>query len=235
MNLVERINAIQQTIRETEASCHRQPHSVTLLAVSKGHTSDDIALAHAAGLNNFGENYLQEALTKISTLAQLPISWHYIGSIQSNKTKIIAKHFDWVHSVCRKEIAIQLNKYRSPELPPLNICIQVNIDNSATKSGVAPNEIAQLISEINTLPNLRLRGLMVIPEPKPDAQQSLTYVSVTNLLHHLNSQFNLTMDTLSMGMSDDLQPAIHAGSTIVRIGRLVFGSRDIGINRRLQY
>lgn len=233
MNLIERINKIQQTIRQTEISCHREPGSVTLLAVSKGHTSDNIALAHSTGLNNFGESYLQEALMKISMLAPLPICWHYIGSIQSNKTKAIAQHFEWVHGVCREEIAILLNKYRSSELPPLNICIQVNIDNSPTKSGIAPDKVAQLISVINMLPNLRLRGLMVIPGPKPDAQQLLTYLSVADLLDHFNYQFNLTMDTLSMGMSDDLQPAIHAGSTIVRIGRRIFGSREIGINRQL--
>lgn len=225
MSLIERINTVQQIIRQTEFACQRAPGSVTLLAVSKGHTSEDIELAHSAGLNHFGENYLQEALVKIAALSSRPICWHYIGSIQTNKTQAIALNFAWVQSVCRKEIAMRLSKHRPSHLPPLNVCIQVNIDNAQTKSGIAPNMVANLISDIRTLPNLHLRGLMVIPTPASNEQQYLTFLRVTKLLHDLNTQFGLTMDTLSMGMSDDLQAAICAGSTMVRVGRGIFGER----------
>lgn len=226
MNLIERIENVQELIHQLEVSCHRQTGSVELLAVSKKHSIQDIKWAYEAGLRNFGENYLQEALIKIHALASFPIYWHFIGAIQGNKTQAIAHNFSWVHSICRKNIAQRLNDHRPATMPPLNVCIQVNIDDEETKSGIKPDLVSDLATAIIELPQLYLRGLMVIPRPTLDVeQQYLTFLKVTNLLHELNAKLNLKMDTLSMGMSDDLSAAIRAGSTMVRIGRSIFGER----------
>jgi len=226
MSIIERIESIQQIIRQVESSCLRPPGSVELLAVSKGHTSQDIVRAFEAGPCNFGENYVQEALVKIQSLTALNLNWHFIGAVQSNKAQIITQNFAWAHGICRIKIAQILNDERPPFLPKLNVCIQVNIDNSETKSGIKPEFAAELAAQITRLPRLHLRGLMVIPQPTSDEQQQyLTYLQVTDLLHRLNSQLNLSMDTLSMGMSNDLSAAIRAGSTMVRIGRGIFGER----------
>ena len=226
MNIPDRIKHVKQMIRHAEAHWHRQPHSVQLLAVSKGHTIKDIESAVTAGLYHFGENYLQEALVKIESLAATPIIWHFIGAIQSNKTALIAQHFSWVHGVCRKKIAQQLNDNRPALLPALNVCIQVNIDDSDSKSGIPPSQVADLATYITQLPRLNLHGLMVIPHPSLDEQQQyLTFLKAARLLQEINTQLGLTMTTLSMGMSNDLSAAIHAGSTLVRVGRAIFGER----------
>ena len=226
MNLVERIQSVQRSIRQLESAYNRQPGSVELLAVSKTRTSQDINQAFAAGLSNFGENYIQEALVKIQALAALPICWHFIGAIQSNKAQAIAQNFAWVHGVCRKKIAQLLNDERPSSLPPLNVCIQVNIDEEDTKAGIQPECVAELAADIIRLPRLHLRGLMVIPKPTQNEQQQyLTFLKVTILLEALNTQMSLNMDTLSMGMSDDLPAAIRAGSTMVRVGRNIFLER----------
>lgn len=226
MSIFKRIENIQQLIRQAEASCLRSPDSVELLAVSKGHTSEDIVHAFEAGIYNFGENYLQESLVKIKSLSALKLCWHFIGAVQSNKAAVIAQNFTWVHGVCRKKIAQLLNDERASSLPRLNVCIQVNIDDSDTKSGIQPELVADLALYIQHLPRLHLRGLMVIPRPTSDEQQQYrTYLKVTELMHALNVQLNLSMDTLSMGMSDDLSAAIRAGSTMVRVGRGIFGTR----------
>lgn len=227
MNLIERIESVQRSLRQLEASSNRQPGSVKLLAVSKTRNNQEIRQAFDAGLSHFGENYIQEALEKIKVLTDLPISWHFIGAIQSNKSQAIAQNFSWAHGVCRKKIAKLLNDQRPTSLPPLNVCIQVNIDDEETKAGIQPELIPELASDIILLPHLRLRGLMVIPKPMQNEQQQYqTFLRVANLLHELNTQMNLNMDTLSMGMSDDLPAAIRAGSTMVRVGRSIFGERS---------
>lgn len=226
MNVAERIDTVQRLMRQLEAACQRKPGSVELMAVSKGQDSLAIKQAFEAGLHHFGESYLQEALEKIQTLNALPLCWHYIGAIQSNKTPAIAQHFAWIHSVSRSKIARLLNDERPASLPRLNVCIQINIDDEETKSGVTPECVAELAAEIIHLPRLDLRGLMVIPKPVLDEElQYQSFLRVTDLLHQLNTQLNLSMDTLSMGMSDDLPAAIRAGSTMVRVGRGIFGER----------
>ena len=226
MTLLKRIEHIQQTIHEVERSCHRQSDSVALLAVSKGQSCELIEQAFHAGLHHFGENYLQEALEKIQLLHSLPLHWHFIGAIQSNKVPAIAQHFSWVHGVCRKKIAQLLHDHRPDSLPALNVCMQINIDDSDTKSGIQPESAEELAHYITQLPRIHLRGLMVITRPMVDEdQQYKTYLRVTELFDKLNAKLGLSMDTLSMGMSDDLSVAIRAGSTLVRVGRGIFGER----------
>ncbi len=224
MSITEQVNSIQQLIRTTEISCQRPPGTVHLLGVSKGRTAEEIEQAYTAGLSDFGESYLQEALSKIQALATLPLCWHFIGPIQSNKTNPIANHFAWVHSVSRHKIALQLNDARPKTLPPLNICIQVNLDDEETKAGIKPNDLAELAYYVLQLPRLHLRGLMAIPKRQLDEQQQyLSFIRLNQLLHTLNQQLNICMDTLSMGMSGDIKAAIRAGSTMVRVGTAIFG------------
>ena len=196
-----------------------------LLAVSKTRPVEEIEAAYKAGQQAFGENYLQEALAKMSALDKLSISWHFIGAIQSNKTREIANAFDWVHSVERIKIARRLSEQRNPELEPLNICLQVNICNENTKSGVRHNEFTDLAREVANLPNLKLRGLMAIPEKVEslDMQRSI-FRKMQQTMTELNQQ-GLDLDTLSMGMSNDMEAAIAEGATIVRIGTAIFGPR----------
>jgi PLP dependent protein len=231
MTLSHTIHHIHQLISETEHACHRPPGSVLLLAVSKQHSVKSIEEAFKLGITQFGENYYQEAKQKIKTLNHLNLSWHFIGPIQSNKTKGIATHFDWVHSVNKISIAERLNQYRPPDLPPLNICLQVNIIEEPSKSGVHYDDTLELARAICQLPRLKLRGLMTIPPPQiePQAQYDV-FIQLNHLMHSLNNQLELHMDTLSMGMSEDLVPAIQAGSTIVRIGRAIFGERINKVN-----
>ncbi len=224
MSIIEQVNSIQQLIRTTEISCQRPPGTVHLLGVSKGRTAEEIEQAYTAGLSDFGESYLQESLSKIQALATLPLCWHFIGPIQSNKTNPIANHFAWVHSVSRHKIALQLNDARPETLPPLNICIQVNLDDEETKAGIKPNDLAELAYYVLQLPRLHLRGLMAIPKRQLDEQQQyLSFIRLNQLLHTLNQQLNNCMDTLSMGMSGDMKAAIRAGSTMVRVGTAIFG------------
>jgi PLP dependent protein len=227
MSITERIAALQSIIREMEISYQRKPLSVHLLAVSKAQPVCAIEEAFAAGLCHFGENYLQEALPKIQKLAMLPLTWHFIGAIQSNKAHAVAQHFSWVHSVTSLKVAQKLHDHRLDSQTPLNVCIQINIDNETSKSGIAPDLAADLANDILQLPRLRLRGLMVIPKPlENSAQQLSSFLRVTHLLDELNTHLNRKLDTLSMGMSDDLAAAICAGSTMVRIGRGIFGQRN---------
>jgi pyridoxal phosphate enzyme (YggS family) len=194
--------------------------------VSKTIAAARIEEAYAAGQRAFGENHAQEAVEKITVLAALPVEWHFIGPIQSNKTRLIAQHFAWVHSVEREKIAERLNAARPEHLPPLNICIQVNLSGEATKSGVAPGEEARLADAIARLPRLKLRGLMAIPEPTADvALQRRRFALLRELKDGLIARGH-ALDTLSMGMTDDFEAAILEGATIVRIGTAIFGRRD---------
>jgi pyridoxal phosphate enzyme (YggS family) len=218
---------ITQIITQTAQQCGRKADDVLLLAVSKQQSIAAIKEAFALGLTHFGENYFQEALYKINTLSDLPIHWHFIGPLQSNKTKGIAQHFSWVHSISRLKIAQLLNEHRPINAEPLNVCLQVNLIPEATKSGIAPNEVAELALAISHLPNLKLRGLMTIPPlPEDQHKQYELFMHLNQLMHRLNHELDLTMDTLSMGMTDDLVPAIQAGATIIRLGRAIFGERQ---------
>ncbi|MEE4718553.1 YggS family pyridoxal phosphate-dependent enzyme [Pseudomonas alliivorans] len=219
------ISTLEQRIRTASLAAQRDPASVGLLAVSKTKPSSALREAYAAGLRDFGENYLQEALGKQAELADLPLCWHFIGPIQSNKTRAIAENFAWVHSVDRLKIAQRLSEQRPEGLEPLNICIQVNVSGEASKSGCTPEDLPALAAAISALPRLRLRGLMAIPEPTEDqAEQAAAFAAVRTLQDHLD----LPLDTLSMGMSHDLEAAIAQGATWVRIGTALFGARDYG-------
>ncbi|KAF6693512.1 YggS family pyridoxal phosphate-dependent enzyme [Pseudomonas sp. EKM23D] len=223
--IADNIGAVSQRIRAAAEAVQRDPDSVHLLAVSKTKPAQAVREAYAAGLRDFGENYLQEALSKQVELTDLPLSWHFIGPIQSNKTRAIAEHFAWVHSVDRLKIAQRLSEQRPAELPPLNICIQVNVSGEASKSGCTPADLPALANAISALPRLTLRGLMAIPEPTDDrAAQDAAFATVRDL----QASLNLPLDTLSMGMSHDLESAIAQGATWVRIGTALFGARDYG-------
>ena len=225
----EKLQAVRRAIAQAASEARRPPDSVTLLAVSKTFGADAVLAAAAAGQMAFGENYLQEALDKIAAvrlaLPQPAIAWHFIGPIQSNKTRPIAEHFDWVHTVEREKIAVRLSEQRPDSLPDLNICLQVNISGEASKSGVAPGDLPALAHAVAQLPKLRLRGLMAIPEPQTDpALQRAAFAQLRVLYEQLRAD-GLPLDTLSMGMSADLQPAVLEGATIVRVGSAIFGSR----------
>ena len=203
----------------------RGVEEVTLLAVSKTFGADAVRAAAAAGQRAFGENYIQEGVEKIAALRDLGLMWHCIGPIQSNKTRLVAEHLDWVHTVDRLKIAERLSAQRPADRPPLNVCIQVNIDGGANKSGVAPGDALALARAVAALPQLKLRGLMSIPEIAPDFEAArAVHASARALFDQLNAD-GLGLDTLSMGMSDDLEAAIAAGSTMVRVGTAIFGSR----------
>ena len=223
--IADNIAEVEARIRAAALAVQRDVTSIHLLAVSKTKPAAALREAYAAGVRDFGENYLQEARAKQLELADLPLSWHFIGPIQSNKTRDIAEHFAWVHSVDRLKIAQRLSEQRPAELPPLNICIQVNVSGEASKSGCTPADLPALANAISALPCLKLRGLMAIPEPTEDrAEQDAAFATVRQLQESLN----LGLDTLSMGMSHDLESAIAQGATWVRIGTALFGARDYG-------
>lgn len=225
--ITDNINKLRVQILSAAATYERPVEGIKILAVSKTHPASAIAQAHAAGLSDIGENYLQEALEKQAQLTHLPLTWHFLGPIQSNKTKAIAESFDWVHTVDRLKIAQRLSAQRPEHLPPLNICLQVNISQEATKSGCTVDALPELASAIQSLDNVLLRGLMVIPQPSADfAQQRAAFRKAKELMLELNQQQSLTMDTLSMGMSDDLEAAIAEGATCIRIGTAIFGQRE---------
>ena len=203
----------------------RDPASVRLLAVSKTFAAQAVAQAHAAGQCDFGENYIQEGVEKIQALAHLPLVWHCIGPIQSNKTRLVAEHFDWVHSVDRLKIAQRLSEQRPAARGPLQVCMQVNVDGGPTKAGVPPEQAAELASQIASLPGLRLRGIMSIPEPAPDFASALAVHQRSLALYEALNTQGFGLDTLSLGMSADLEAAIQAGSTMVRVGSAIFGAR----------
>lgn len=219
------ISAVQARIIQACRSAGRADDAVTLLAVSKTFGADAVEAAFAAGQTAFGENYIQEAVQKINALRHLPLQWHCIGPIQSNKSRLVAEHFDWVHTVDRLKIAQRLSEQRPVQLAPLQVCIQVNVDGGVTKSGVAPEEALSLAREVAELPRLQLRGLMCIPEPASDfVAACAVFKRARNLFDALNAA-GLTLDTLSMGMSADLEAAIASGSTMVRVGSAIFGAR----------
>jgi pyridoxal phosphate enzyme (YggS family) len=226
--ILSNLQATREAIEQAAKAAQRNVAEVRLLAVSKTFPATAVREAYLAGQTAFGENYLQEALDKMSELRDLPLEWHFIGPIQSNKTRAIAENFAWVHSVDRLKIAERLSAQRPPQLPPLNVCLQVNVSGEDTKSGVAPDEVGQLAQEIARLPCLKLRGLMSIPSPATDeTAQRKPFAQMQKLLRQLNSQ-GMALDTLSMGMSHDYPAAILEGATIVRIGTAIFGTRDYG-------
>ena len=223
--IADNIVEVEARIRAAALAVQRDVTGIHLLAVSKTKPAAALREAYAAGIRDFGENYLQEARAKQVELADLPLCWHFIGPIQSNKTRDIAEHFAWVHSVDRLKIAQRLSEQRPAELPPLNICIQVNVSGEDSKSGCTPHDLPALAAAINALPRLKLRGLMAIPEPTDDrAAQDAAFATVRQLQESLN----MGLDTLSMGMSHDLESAIAQGATWVRIGTALFGARDYG-------
>ncbi len=228
--IAPKLQAVDASIVAAANACGRAPETVHLLAVSKTFGVDAVLEAIAAGQLAFGENYLQEALDKIAAVAQaLPgraIEWHFIGPIQSNKTRPIASHFAWAHTVDRLKIAQRLSDQRPAELGPINICLQVNISGEASKSGATPAELPELARQVAALPNVRLRGLMAIPEPEHDPlRQRAAFARVRALFDQLRAD-GMELDTLSMGMSADLAAAIAEGATIVRVGSGIFGARD---------
>lgn len=225
-SISERLQAVRAGIDAAAISAGRDPQQVHLLAVSKAHPATAIREAFAAGQRRFGENYLQEALDKQMQLGDLAIEWHFIGPIQSNKTQPIARHFDWAHSVDRLKIAQRLSMARPDHLPPLQICLQVNVSKEETKSGLAAEEAAELAHAVSALPHLQLRGLMAIPAPTSDVDlQRAQFRQVRELFESLQQQ-GLMLDTLSIGMSDDYPAAIAEGSSMVRIGSAIFGPRN---------
>lgn len=222
-----RLQAVQQQIANALQRHHRAADATTLLAVSKTRPASDLRRLYQLGQRRFGENYLQEALEKIALLTDCDIEWHFIGPIQSNKTRDIAAHFNWVHSVDRLKIAHRLSEQRPQNLSPLNICLQVNVSDETSKSGCRLAELPQLAHEVATLPNIHLRGLMAIPAPCSDIeQQRRPFRALREALEQLNGA-GLTLDTLSMGMSGDLEAAIAEGATLVRVGTALFGPRPV--------
>jgi len=229
-SIADNIGSVTRRIQKATLNAGREPGSVRLLAVSKTRTPDELRAAAEAGQTAFGENYLQEALDKIDALSDRPeLEWHFIGPIQSNKTRQIAETFAWVHSVDRLKIARRLSEQRPAHLPPLNICLQVNINNEDSKSGCTLEQLPELVAAIGQMPNLALRGLMAIPDPdQPEAGLQLSFRKLASTLNELKQAFAQAgpLDTLSMGMSDDLELAIAEGATWVRVGTALFGTRE---------
>ena len=224
-SIVTHWQAVCQRIANAAKAAERAPDVVQLLAVSKTFPADAVRAVAAAGQRAFGENFVQEAVAKIEALNDLPLEWHFIGPIQSNKTRPIAEHFAWVHSVERLKIAQRLNDARPPQLPPLNVLLQVNVSGETSKSGVAPGEEGALADAIAAMPRLRLRGLMTIPEPTDDMGLARSrFARLREAFDALKARH--PVDTLSMGMSDDLEAAIAEGATIVRVGSAIFGKRQ---------
>ncbi len=223
--IASNLQVVLARIAAAARAAGREPGDITLLAVSKTFAATAVRAAHAAGQREFGESYVQEATEKIAALSDLPLLWHFIGPIQSNKTRAIAEHFDWVHSVAREKIAQRLAEARPAERGPLDLCLQVNVSGEKSKSGVAPEAVRQLAEAVRALPRLRLRGLMAIPEPSCDLSlQRRRCASLRLLFEQLNTA-GFGLDTLSIGMSQDLEAAVMEGATIVRVGTAIFGER----------
>jgi hypothetical protein len=223
--IAQHLAAVRARVAQAELRFNRTPGSVELLAVSKTQPVAAICAAAAAGQTRFGESYAQEALAKMSTLTELPLEWHFIGPIQSNKTRDVATHFGWVHSVEREKIARRLSEQRPATLPPLNVCIQVNVSGEDSKSGAATHDVAALAQTIRNLPQLRLRGLMAIPAPQIEFDLQRAAFRVLRELYEQLCSTGYKLDTLSMGMTDDLEAAIAEGATLVRVGTAIFGER----------
>lgn len=223
--IAQNLANISQRIDAAANSVGRDPAEVAILAVSKTHSLEKIREAYAAGLTRFGESYVQEALPKIIALQGLPLEWHFIGPIQSNKTRDIAAHFSWVHSVDRLKIASRLNEQRPTDLNPLNICVQINISLESTKSGIVQQALREFVAQLEPLRSLKLRGLMAIPQKTADEQeQHALFAKLRRLFDDLNQE-GYQLDTLSMGMTSDFEAAVMEGSTLVRIGTGIFGTR----------
>ncbi len=223
MHVAQGLREVQARVGRAAAGAGRKASEVILVAVSKSFPAEALRTAAACGQRHFGENYVQEARAKQDALPGLELVWHFIGPIQSNKTREIAGHFDWVHGVEREKIARRLSEQRPAGLPPLNVCIQVNVSGEASKSGVAPEDVAALAGLVSALPGLKLRGLMAIPEPGGDPRPRFRLMR--ELLDGLNAQ-GLALDTLSMGMSEDFEIAIAEGATMIRVGSAIFGKRN---------
>lgn len=230
MSIAKNIEQVRASIADAAAHAGREASAVTLLAVSKTFDAGAVIEAAEAGQRAFGENYLQEAIDKQQAVQSLRpdlvLEWHFIGPIQSNKTRPVAEHFAWAHAVDREKIARRLSVQRPAGLPPLNICLQVNVSGEASKSGVAPAELPALAQAVAALPNLKLRGLMAIPEPADDAESQRKPFALLRQLQQQLAGMGIVTDTLSMGMTADMQAAIAEGATIVRIGTAIFGKRD---------
>lgn len=224
-SIAQNLAAVRVRIAAAAEAAGRDPADIRLLAVSKGQPAGAVEAAWAAGQTEFGENYLQEALPKLAALSGRGLSWHFIGPLQTNKTRAIATHFDWLHSVDRRQLAERLSAQRPAELPPLNICLQVNVSGEASKSGVSAGELSKLADAVSGLPHLTLRGLMAIPAPAGDLQAQRAPFRRLRELHDELRARGHALDTLSMGMSHDLEAAVAEGATLVRIGTAVFGPR----------
>ena len=228
------LNRVRARIGELERRYRREPGSVTLLAVSKTKPADAVRAAVSAGQLAFGENHLQDAMTKVDALAghRVSVSWHFIGAVQSNKTRPIAAHFDWVHGIERDKIAVRLSDQRPADREPLDVCIEVNVSGEESKSGVAPEEVEPLARRVRELPGLRLRGLMAIPRPSAEFEaQRVPFRRLREILDDLNAR-GFGLDTLSMGMTGDLEAAVAEGATIVRVGTAIFGPRQAHVRAR---
>ncbi|HSE00470.1 MAG TPA: YggS family pyridoxal phosphate-dependent enzyme [Burkholderiales bacterium] len=225
-SIAANLQAVRDRIARAARAAQRDPGGILLLAVSKTFPPAHIEAAFAAGQKAFGENHAQEAVQKITVLAAIPLEWHFIGPIQSNKTRLIAQHFAWVHSLEREKIAERLNAARPEGAPPLNVCIQVNVSGEATKSGIAPGGEVRLADAIARLPRLKLRGLMAIPEPTSDVMLQRRRFALLRELKEKLAAHGHALDTLSMGMTDDFEAAIMEGATIIRVGTAIFGPRQ---------
>ena len=226
VNIANNIASLRNRVRLAAQKSQRSPEDICIVAASKTRSASIIQSAYDSGIQNFGENYLQEALEKIAALGDLGLKWHFIGPIQSNKTRAIAENFDWVHSVDRLKIARRLSEQRPTKLAPLQICLQVNISAESSKSGASPAEMPELVQAVRALPGITLRGLMAIPAPTNDPkQQQQAFAQMRELMTALRAD-TPTMDTLSMGMSGDLEMAIAQGSTLIRVGTDIFGPRS---------
>src|SRR5580692_4496506 len=224
-NLTLHVNHVRSRIRSAAIAAGRDPDSVTLVAVTKAKTAGSVRLAATAGVTDFGENYLQEALAKMDRLADLTLHWHFVGGIQSNKTRVIAERFDWVHSIDRFSIARRLSEQRPFHARPLNLCIQVELVPEPNKGGIVPDEVGRLATALAELPRVSLRGLMCVPPPQSNtAAERAVFARLRILLEELNAGGH-KLDTLSMGMSGDFEAAILEGATLVRIGTALFGPR----------
>jgi len=226
-DLIDRYQRLTERLRQAESHYGRAEGSVCLIAVSKTYPADHVRTVAAQGQRDFGENQIQDAMTKIPVLEALGCSWHFIGPIQSNKCRDIALHFDWVHSIDRAKIAKRLSDLHPADANPINIFIQVNLQNEATKSGVLPEELGALVDDVKNLPDLSLRGLMAIPAPEIlFDRQRVTFAKLRELLQATNREHQTNMDCLSMGMTDDLEAAVAEGATHVRVGTAIFGPRQ---------
>jgi len=227
-SIAQSLEEIRNRVTLLERRYDRTPGDVRVLAVSKTKPPEAVRAALEAGQREFGENHVQDALNKLDALERLDLVWHFIGPVQSNKTRVVAARFDWVHSIDRAKIARRLNEQRPEGLTPLNVCIQVNVSGESTKSGVNPDRVEELAQAVSELPRLRLRGLMTLPRPCDDIEeQRRPFAALHRTLEALNTR-GFTLDTLSMGMTNDMEAAIAEGATIVRIGTAIFGAREAG-------